>query len=364
MYFSKAVLFDRQSLAITLGTINDEFVRNMVTVLGEVRAGFGVIRPAAFVRRLWPEALEQEGAAFCNLVAMSSPPDPNVPAYYERGGERDRLEAPLGQLEFVRTQEILRRHLPATGATIADIGGGAGQYSVWLAGEGYRVLHRDIMPLHVEQAAALAAERGVALDAEVSDARSLDISDASVDSVLMLGPLYHITDRNDRLSALREARRVVRPGGIVFIAAISRWAPLLDGIVVKRIDREYPEAKVLLESVETTGVLPALFPGDFSGFCHRPDQLSSEATEVGLACLDLVNVEGLAFALLDLEERWRNAEDRERILDAARRIERVPELLGLGPHLVLTAAREARIASDPGACPAVSSWRASSARPT
>jgi len=48
--FSKAVLFDRKSLSITLGTINDQFVRNMITVLGEMRAGFGVIRPSAFVK--------------------------------------------------------------------------------------------------------------------------------------------------------------------------------------------------------------------------------------------------------------------------------------------------------------------------
>jgi HK97 family phage major capsid protein len=48
--FSKAVLFDRQSLTMTLGTINDQFIRNMVTVLGEIRAGFGVVRPSAFVK--------------------------------------------------------------------------------------------------------------------------------------------------------------------------------------------------------------------------------------------------------------------------------------------------------------------------
>ena len=48
--FSKAVLFDRKSLNITLGTINDQFVRNMITVLGEIRAGFGVIRPSAFCK--------------------------------------------------------------------------------------------------------------------------------------------------------------------------------------------------------------------------------------------------------------------------------------------------------------------------
>ena len=270
---------------------------------------------------------------------MAPPPGPNVEAYNQHGGERFRLEGPQGQLELVRTQEILRRHLPTTAATVADIGGGAGQYSVWLAEGGYRVLHRDLMALHVEQATALAAKRGVALEAAVGDARALDIGDASVDAVLMLGPLYHLPDRSDRITALREARRIVRPGGSVFLAAISRWAPLLDGIVVKRIYRDYPEALALLEVVESSGVLPPLFPGDFSGFCHRPDELSAEATEAGLECLDLVSVEGLAFALMDLDRRWADPADRERILDAARRIERVPELLGLGPHLLLTTHR-------------------------
>jgi hypothetical protein len=39
-----------QSLSVTLGTINDQFIRNMVTVVGEIRARFSVIRPSAFVK--------------------------------------------------------------------------------------------------------------------------------------------------------------------------------------------------------------------------------------------------------------------------------------------------------------------------
>jgi SAM-dependent methyltransferase len=268
---------------------------------------------------------------------MSFPSDPHVEAYYAQGTEHSRLETPLGQLEFVRSQEILRRHLPASKSTIADIGGGAGHYGVWLASEGYRVFHRDLIPLHVEQAAALAGERGVVLDTAVGDARALDLGDASVDAVLMLGPLYHLPDRDDRMTALREAHRIVRSGGPVFVAAISRWAPLLDGILVNRMYRDYPQVLELLGSVESTGVLPPLFPGSFSGFCHRPDDLRSETIEAGLEHLDLVSVEGIAFALHGLDARWANPADRERILDAARRIERVPELLGLGPHLLQTA---------------------------
>ena len=273
---------------------------------------------------------------------MDVPLDPDVRAHYELGQESGRLVVPsLGQLEFERTKEILQRHLPEPGATMADIGGGPGRYSVWLAAHGYHVIHRDPMPLHVEQARALAADETVVVDADVGDARALDLDDGSADAVLLLGPLYHLPERGDRLTALREARRIVRAGGHVFVAAISRWAPLLHGILVQRIEVEFPEALDLLGGVERTGVLPALFPGSFSGFCHRPDELREEVAEAGLESLDLVSVEALAFALADLDERWADETGRARILDIARRIERVPELLGLGPHLLLTARKPA-----------------------
>ena len=150
----------------------------------------------------------------------------------------------------------------------------------------------------------------------------------------MLGPLYHLPERRDRITALTEARRIVRPGGPVFVSAISRWAPLLDGILVNRLYRDYPQAVSLLDGVAATGVLPPLYPGSFTAFCHRPEELASECTEAGLECVDLVTVQGLAFALSDLDERWANLVDRERIVDAARQIERAEELLGLGPHLL------------------------------
>ena len=66
--------------------------------------------------------------------------------------------------------------------------------------------------------------------AEVGDARDLPLADASFDAALVLGPLYHLTDRADRLRALAEVRRVVRPGGLIFVAAISRFASLFDGL--------------------------------------------------------------------------------------------------------------------------------------
>jgi SAM-dependent methyltransferase len=264
--------------------------------------------------------------------------------YYERGDEAGRLmSSGAGRLEFERTQEILLRHLPEPPATIADIGGGPGRYALWLAGLGYRVLHRDLVPLHVEQVRAALitdnAEAGApvpSVESAVGDARSLDLGDASVDAVLLLGPLYHLTRRADRVQALREAGRVVRSGGMVFAAAISRWAARLDGMLRLRMYEQYPRAADLVGQVERTGVLPPLSPGGFNGFTHRPGQLRAEFASAGLAVADLVCVEGAAFLLNDLDDRVSDERAWQVVLETARAHERVSELMGLGSHLLAT----------------------------
>ncbi len=257
-------------------------------------------------------------------------------AYYERGEEADRLiRSGKGRLEFERTKEILLRALPAPPATVADIGGGPGQYTLWLAGLGYRVVHRDLVQLHVDQVRDLAG-RGLAVDSAVGDAVSLDLSDASVDAVLLLGPLYHLERRADRVRALREAARIARPGGPVFGAAISRWAARLDGMLRERIYVTYPQADALVDGVERTGLLPPLGPGSFCGFTHRPGQLRAEFTSAGFTVADLVGVEGGAYLLNDLDDRSTDERAWQVVMEAARAHERVPELLGLSPHLLAT----------------------------
>lgn len=256
--------------------------------------------------------------------------------YYERGVEAERLSLTgSGQLEFERTKEIVLRHLPPPPATVADIGGGPGRYSLWLAGLGYRVLHRDIVPLHVDHLRAAAASLGL-IETQVGDARDLGLGDASADAVLLLGPLYHLERRGDRVTALREARRVVRPGGPVFGAAISRWSARLDGILRQRIYEKYADAEELIAEVERTGVLPPLGPGSFCGYTHRPAQLRNEFASAGFAVTDVVCVEGAAYLLQDLDVRMADGRERQLILETARAHERVPELMGVGSHLLAT----------------------------
>lgn len=262
--------------------------------------------------------------------------------HYAQVQEQNRLQSGAGLLEFARTIEILQRHLPPPPARVADVGAGTGPYSIWLAQLGYQVVARDLVPGHVEQLRSTVGDKGLLVEAEVGDARELNAADASVDAVLLLGPLYHLIKQAARVQCLREAARVVRPGGMVAVAAISRWAVLLDGVLRLRLREGDPALAALLDQAVDTGVLAPLIPGGFAAYCHRPPELRTEAEEAGLAVVSLESVEGAGAYLPDLEERWKVPAARDAVLDVARRCADVPEMLGVGSHLLLIASRPAR----------------------
>lgn len=256
--------------------------------------------------------------------------------YYAGGEERDRLGYGLGRVEFTRTVEVVLRTLPPPPATVADIGGGPGRYAQWLVEAGYSVVLRDPVPLHVDQVRTRLAG---AVDAAVGDARELDLDDRSVDAVLLLGPLYHLDSEVDRQRALAEARRVVRPAGPVYVAAIARWAARIHGMLVERAHERYPVLLDRVDGVERTGVMDPVHVGSFCGYAHTPSQLRAEVVAAGLEVESLVSVESVATALGDLDDRLDDDRQRTFLLDTLRALESVPELLGSGPHLLATARR-------------------------
>jgi SAM-dependent methyltransferase len=260
-------------------------------------------------------------------------------AYYARDEERDRLDTPVGRLEYARTIEIVQPTLPPLPAAIADIGGGPGRYTDWLVATGYSVILRDIVAHHVDQ---VRERHGGRVDAAWGDARALDIAGASVDGVLLLGPLYHLPSEDDRLAALREAARIVRPGGVVYAAAISRWATRLHGILLERFHCDHPQLLDMVDEMERSGRLAPVHEASFTGYAHRPDDLRDEIGRAGLVVESLVGVEGPGFLLGDLAARLDDPDERAVLLDSLRAVERVPELLGVGPHLLATARRPAQ----------------------
>jgi ubiquinone/menaquinone biosynthesis C-methylase UbiE len=267
-------------------------------------------------------------------------PPPEIDFHYAAGLEADRLAQGSGRLEFARTQEILRRFLPPPPAVVADVGGGPGRYACWLAGLGYEVHLYDPVPLHVAQAeeASRSQPAHPVTSCTIGDARALGRPDDSTDAVLLLGPLYHLTERADRLAALREARRVLRPGGMLVAAAISRFAAALDGLRGGYLDDPAFAAIALRDLADGQHRNPTGHPAYFTtAFFHHPDAFRQEATDAGLAGVQVLAVEGPAWLLQDFDAHWNDPGRRERLLDVVRRVEADPSLLGASAHLLAVA---------------------------
>lgn len=260
----------------------------------------------------------------------------DVLQHYAEGVERDRLTRGMGRLEELRSWDVLGRWLPPPPATVLDVGGGPGRYAVPLAGQGYVVHLLDPVPLHVDQArhAGSTGPRPLA-SVRLGDARDLPFDDASADVVLLMGPLYHLVERADRLRALREAHRVLRPGGVVVATAVSRFASALSGFHSEFLRQ--PEFLPIVRSDLETGVHrnPDGRPGWFTtAYFHHPSELTAEIADAGFEPAGAVGLEGLAGAAPDIEGLLDDAAIRSRVLDVLRRTEEETALLGMSSHLM------------------------------
>lgn len=162
--------------------------------------------------------------------------------YTTRHNESQRLTSTVkGQLELQRVKDLLSIYLPDAPARIADIGGGPGIHASWLTDRGYDVTLLDPVDRHVAEA------RDAGLDAVVGDARQLPWDNESIDAVLMAGPIYHLTEAADRRLALREAARVLRPGGLIAVIGINRVANLIGATLANRLQQRRKVIEEILE---------------------------------------------------------------------------------------------------------------------
>lgn len=268
--------------------------------------------------------------------------DPAIADFYQQAPEEDRLES--HPLEALRTRELIQRYAPTAPATVIDIGGAAGAYALWLAEAGYIVHLLDAAPRLVAEARRRSATRSRPLaSCEVGDARTTNFSDDTADMVLLLGPLYHLTTTADRRSALIEAARVLKPGGRLFAAAITRWASALDGLA-RDLFQDHQFAAIVERDVRDgqhrnpTGRLDYFTTAYF----HRPEDLRAEALDAGLLVDGIFGVEGPGWLLPDVSARLENARRREDLLRVARIFESEPSVLGISAHLLLVGRKPSR----------------------
>lgn len=256
--------------------------------------------------------------------------------YYAEFPEDERLKSGFGQLEFERTKTIVQRFLALPPAVVADVGGGTGPYSFWLASLGYEVHLIDpstrlvqVCKSRMQVNPSDAGPRTV----EVGDARSLWLGDASCDAALMLGPFYHLTERDERIRAAQEARRILKPGGYLFAATITRVASLVDAL-----SRDLLGDAAFLSIVKTdleTGQHgnPTDDISYFTDtFFHLRAEIRAEVEAAGLEVVAQLPIEGLGVLVRDFESLWRDSRKRTTLLDMLARTEGIDEVNAASAH--------------------------------
>jgi ubiquinone/menaquinone biosynthesis C-methylase UbiE len=147
---------------------------------------------------------------------------------YDRIAARyERARGGLGRARPLAA--AVARWLPAAGV-VCDVGAGTGVVSGLLAEAGPRVFGFDISRRMLSQATSRLPGR-----VAVADATALPVAGASVDALVYVWVLHHVSDL---AAAMREARRVLRPGGrAVCVSGMALARPDDDmDVVMHRLD--------------------------------------------------------------------------------------------------------------------------------
>jgi len=219
-----------------------------------------------------------------------------VEQYYDKQALLEWQREDRHPTEFAVTRRVMKDYLPPAPAEVLDVGGGPGKFAIALTGWGYSVTLVDLSQGNLALAKEKATEAEVSLSGYIY-ANALDLSclrDRQYDAILLMGPLYHLLDVEERRQAVEQALFHLKPGGVIFPSFITRFSPLRDASwripLLPQTDMEYTYH--LLE----TGRHDRPDPGG-TGFTRayfaHPDEILPLMESTGVQTLDLVGVAGV-----------------------------------------------------------------------
>ncbi|MFT8322847.1 MAG: class I SAM-dependent methyltransferase [Bacillus sp. (in: firmicutes)] len=258
-------------------------------------------------------------------------------SYYNQFDEWGRLERE--PIEFQVNWHYIKKYLPITGC-ILDNGAGPGKYSIELAKEGYNVTLTDLTPRFVEIAENKAQELDLIGQFNgffEADARDLHmINNKQFDASLMLGPMYHIQEENDRIKAMKELHRVTKKNGIVFVAYMSRVRHILTSLL-------YPEnwkpnnSMKNIQKFSQSGCFNHDDEGRFTGaYYFNINEINPFMEEQGFESLELIGSNVGAILNNDSWSYWKNKGENElkEIINLIKEKATDPYILGISTHLL------------------------------
>lgn len=265
-----------------------------------------------------------------------------IKQYYSSEIEKNRLELDFFMLEGIRTKEIISRYLSKDKMNILDIGGAAGYYSFWLQEKGHRVSLVDLSPKNIELANSYSLATGIQLaHCAIGDATDLNFKEAEFDLILLCGPLYHLIDKKERLKALSEANRVLKPGGTLLTVVISRYASLFDGFKRDLINDDHFE-KILIDDLKT-GI--HLNPTDnleyfTTAYFHTPSEIKTEITESKLKFDKLIAIESFGWFVNNFKEKSGDLNYMNKLEKIINLVETNDDIIAISPHMMAIARKE------------------------
>jgi ubiquinone/menaquinone biosynthesis C-methylase UbiE len=252
--------------------------------------------------------------------------DKNVQREWERLGVRHRTE-------YAVTMRALIENLPSTPATVIDIGGGPGRYALALTENGYEVTLIDLSEANLAFASQKAGESGLQI-ANIQQADAMDLSafpTESFDAALMMGPLYHLLLQDERVLALQEAWRLLKSGGVIFAAFLSRFGAFRDAAskglpwILERPD--------LAEKIRITGIDIHHGEGFTDAYFAHPDEVIPLGESAGFETILQMGCEGVV-AGHETYVNSLNGEDFESWADLNYRLSQDPAAIGASDHIL------------------------------
>ncbi len=246
-----------------------------------------------------------------------------VKNYYKKFDEKNRLRNDnSGKLEFLMTMGILEKNLPALddGAEVSvlDLGGGAGVYSFPLAKKGYNVTLADLSETLLAQAKKQKEEDKVENLISCDQINATNLScyiDNSFDVVLLFGPLYHLTEKDEREKCIREVSRVLKAGGKVFASFI----PHLSGSIalVQRFCWSPDQVDInTLEECFNSGKFKNLSNHGFQeGYYPDSEEIENLFAENGFEKQLLRSIRGFGYEKEDVIYKFKNKNVFTKLLD-------------------------------------------------
>lgn len=265
--------------------------------------------------------------------------------FYNDGAEKGRLERGLGKVELYRTKEIIKRYINKENNVIYDVGGGIGIYSSWLANMNNEVHLLELAPWAVEYAKRNQNENNEFVS-EVCDARNINREDESADAILLMGPLYHLQNKSERLRVLNEAKRVLKKGGILFSVGISKFSSTTWALSTYGRDNNFLDDDIYINMIEKellSGIhnRPKEYPYFISqSYFHTPLELRQEIESVGLTTIQKYAIEGSIWITPDLNEKWEDKKSRERLLNILMLTENEESIMGISPHFMIISKKD------------------------